>query len=91
MSEKKKKYKLIALTRVGRTDKLMKQGDMLLGTWQEVYDRLNACFISGCELEQQGKTTKYKVYAGWGSHVADIQLIPVDKPPKTENKTENKG
>ena len=72
--EKEKLYKLTALTRVGRTDKLIQKGEEFKGTWKNIYDRLNACFINGCELEQQGETIKYKIYAGYGSHVADIKL-----------------
>ena len=72
--DKKKLYKLTALTRVGRTDKLIQKGEEFKGTWKNIYDILNACFINGCELEQQGETTKHKVYAGWGCHVADIKL-----------------
>ena len=65
--------KLTALTRVGRTGKLSK-GKIIEGTWTEIYDALNACFINGCELGNVKGTNKWKVYAGWGSHVADIKL-----------------
>ena len=73
-NNKDKKYKLTALTRVGRTDKAMQKGEELTGTWNDIYNRLNACFLNGCILEQQEKTTHYKVNAGGGSHVADIKL-----------------
>ena len=66
--------KLTALTRVGRTGNLLSEGEIFEGSWNEIQKRLDACFINGCELEQIGKTNKWKVYAGWGSHVADIKL-----------------
>lgn len=68
-----KKYKLTALTRVGRTG-VLRKGDVFEGTWREIENKLEACFINGCEIERIKKTNKWKVYAGWGSHVADIKI-----------------
>lgn len=65
--------KLMAITKVGRNANI-KQGEIIEGDWKLLYKRLNACFINGCELEQIPNTSKWKVYAGYGSHVADIQI-----------------
>ena len=76
--EKVKKYRLTALTRVGRGRGLMKKGEIFKGALGGIYNRLDKCFINGCEIEQERNTTKYKVHAGWGSHVADIKIEEVD-------------
>ena len=72
---------MIALTDVGRCNTFVK-GTIFEGTWQEIQDRLEACFINGCEIERQNKGTKWKVFAGYGSHVADIKLLGYDKKIK---------
>jgi len=66
--------KLIALKRVGRTESLIKENEVVEGTWRDIYKRLDSCFINGCELERVEGTNKFKVYAGYGSHVSDVEI-----------------
>lgn len=65
--------KLTALTNVGRMGRLPK-GKIVKGTWNDIYKELDASFCNGCMLERVKGTNHWKVFAGYGSHVADIEL-----------------
>ncbi len=74
----KRKMKLIALTEVGRANPLNK-GEIFEGNWDEIMKRLESCFVNGCEIERKEGTNEWKVFAGWGSHVADIRIEGYDE------------
>ena len=65
--------KITALTNVGRLGNLQKD-KIIEGSWNDIYKALDDCFINGCEIERQGNTDHWKVFAGRGSHVADIKI-----------------
>lgn len=75
--------KLIALTDVGRVKPLCK-GKTFEGTFEQICKRLECCFINGCEIKRQGKTDNWKVFAGWGGHVADIKIEGYDEAMKKQ-------
>lgn len=66
--------KLKALKRVGRTQNLINENEVVEGTWEDIYNRLNGCFINGCMIERVKDTNNFKVYAGYGSHVSDVEI-----------------
>ena len=74
--------KLKALRRVGRTQGLIKEGEVVEGTWEDIYKRLDSAFINGCELERIKGTNNFKVFAGYGSHVSDVEITGTDEEIK---------